>query len=159
MGKIILFIDERKTSNNKNLRMKQMTAVDMVRASQATLRKATVWKTRRIHIFGFVFVRKKWKLEADFSSLENPGAPLWKLTVEKVKVGLSSLENRPRQASRRSVGKPLEEDAISPPGWDLSSIDLKSNAIQSWIPCLIKFNSTRTIFCMTVWKYNCAHDY
>ena len=71
MGKIIFFDDERKTSNNKNLRMKQMTAVDMVRASQATLSKATVWKTRRIHLFGFVFVRKKWKLEADCSSLEN----------------------------------------------------------------------------------------
>ena len=42
MGKIILFDDERKTSNNKNLRMKQMTAVDMVRASQATLSKATI---------------------------------------------------------------------------------------------------------------------
>ena len=123
MGKIIFFDDERKTSNNKNLRMKQMTAVDMVRASQATLSKATVWKTRRIHLFGFVFVRKKWNLEADCSFLENPGALLWKLTVEKVKVGLSSLENWPRQASRRSVGKPLEEDAISPPGWDLSRID------------------------------------
>ena len=42
MGKIILFDDERETSNKENLRMKQMTAVDMVRASQATLRKATV---------------------------------------------------------------------------------------------------------------------
>ena len=123
MGKIISFDNERKTSNNKNLRMKQMTAVDMVRASQATLSKATIWKTRRIHLFGFVFVRKKWKLEADCSSLENPGAPLGKLTVEKVKVELSSLENRPRQASKRCVGKPLEEDAISPPGWDLSKID------------------------------------
>ena len=81
--------------------------------------------------------------------------PLGKLTVEKVKVELSSLENWPRRASRRSVGKPLEEDAISPPGWDLSRIDFSIE-----IQCNSKlFSLSQDNFCMTVWKYNSAHDY
>ena len=109
MGKIIFFDDERKRSNNKNLRMKQMTAVDMVRASQATLSKATVWKTRRIHLFSFVFVRKKWKLEADCSSLENPGAPLWKLTVEKWKLDCLLLRTDQGEHPGAPLGNPLRK--------------------------------------------------
>ena len=128
MGKIIFFDDERKTSNNKNLRMKQMTAVDMVRASQATLSKATVWKTRRIHLAFSVFLalflsEEKVKVGGGLFFSWEPRRPVGKVDSWKVKVELSSLENWPRRASRRSVGKPLEEDAISPPGWDLSRID------------------------------------